>query len=172
MNESIGLQESISRSWGYCLRWNVAADQRTPRNVREKSLYFYSVCRMEGKAMSTLLEAIRESGPGLSKDPEFPHAPAGWTRAAAVLSARQEGHQLGDDHWEAVRALQQYFAQHEAINLNLRELHDALNEKFHNKGGLKYLYQLFPGGPVAQGCRFAGLKAPAGAIDKGFGSVV
>ena len=30
---------------------------------------------------------------------------------------------------------------------------------------------LFPGGPVAQGCRLAGLKAPAGAVDRGFGSV-
>jgi hypothetical protein len=30
---------------------------------------------------------------------------------------------------------------------------------------------LFSGGPVAQGCRLAGLNAPAGAVDRGFGSV-
>jgi len=46
-----------------------------------------------------------------------------------------------------------------------------LGEKFHRQGGIRHLYQLFPGGPVAQGCRIAGLKAPAGATDKGFGSV-
>ena len=54
----------------------------------------------------------------------------------------------------------------------MREIHDALEEKFHYKGGLKYLYDLFPGGPVAQGCKIAGLHIPAGATDKGFGSAV
>ena len=89
----------------------------------------------------------------------------------AVEAARQEGLELGEDHWEALRALQEYYARHEATAVNLRELHDALDEKFHRQGGIRHLYQLFPGGPVAQGCRIAGLKAPAGAIDKGFGSV-
>jgi tRNA 2-thiouridine synthesizing protein E len=36
---------------------------------------------------------------------------------------------------------------------------------------MKYLYTLLPGGPIAQGCRLAGLKPPAGAVDQGFGSV-
>jgi len=53
----------------------------------------------------------------------------------------------------------------------MRELHDALEERFHARGGLKRLYQLFPGGPLAQGCRLAGLKAPFLATDHGFGSV-
>ena len=53
----------------------------------------------------------------------------------------------------------------------MRVLHDALDEKFHVKGGMKVLYEMFPGGPVAQGCRLAGLEAPAGAVDKSFGSV-
>jgi tRNA 2-thiouridine synthesizing protein E len=55
--------------------------------------------------------------------------------------------------------------------MNMRELHDALDEKFHPQGGMKYLYKLFPGGPVAQGCRLAGIDVPAGAVDKSFGSV-
>ncbi len=53
----------------------------------------------------------------------------------------------------------------------MRELTDALDEAFHMNGGIKYLYKLFPGGPLVQGCRMAGLQAPAGAEDKGFGSV-
>lgn len=105
------------------------------------------------------------------RDPGFAHAPADWTPAAATEVARQERLELGADHWEAVRALQEYFGRHEDIPVNLRELHDALDEKFHRKGGIRQLYLLFPGGPVAQGCRIAGLKAPAGAVDKGFGSV-
>ena len=53
----------------------------------------------------------------------------------------------------------------------LGDLHDALDECFHQKGGLKYLYTLFPGGPIAQSCRLAGLKAPFIATDRSFGSV-
>lgn len=102
----------------------------------------------------------------------FPYAPPGWTQVIARKRAKEEGLELGDDHWQALRALQEYFARHQGARLNLRELHDALHEKFHRQGGIRYLYQLFPGGPVAQGCRIAGLKAPAGATDRGFGSVV
>jgi sulfur relay (sulfurtransferase) DsrC/TusE family protein len=67
--------------------------------------------------------------------------------------------------------LQEYFAKHEPKDIHLRELHDALEEKFHRAGGIKHLYMLFPKGPIAQGCRVAGLAVPAGAIDRSFGSV-
>jgi len=102
----------------------------------------------------------------------FPHAPADWVPQTGATEAEREGLKLVDDHWEAVRALQEYFARHsDKPTINMRELHDALDEKFHIKGGIRYLYKLFPGGPIAQGCRVAGLQAPAGAIDRGFGSV-
>jgi len=121
--------------------------------------------------MTSLMDEIVGGRSGTDKDPRFPDAPEGWTPSVAVDTAHKEGLELGDDHWEALRALHEYYARHEATTVNLRELHDALDEKFHRQGGIKHLYQLFPGGPVAQGCRIAGLKAPAGAIDKGFGSV-
>jgi len=119
--------------------------------------------------MTSLMDAITSQGSG--RDDRFPHAPEDWTPAAAVQTARDEGLEIGDDHWQTIRALQEYYARHAHTAVNLRELHDALNEKFHRKGGMRYLYALFSGGPVAQGCRLAGLKAPAGAIDRGFGSV-
>lgn len=106
------------------------------------------------------------------KAPRFPYAPRGWTQSIARKRAKEEGLELTDDHWQALRALQEYFARHQDMRLNVRELRDALHEKFHHRGGIRYLYQLFPGGPVAQGCRIAGLNAPAGTIDRGFGSVV
>jgi tRNA 2-thiouridine synthesizing protein E len=117
------------------------------------------------------MDEIISGGGDAGKNPLFPRAPAGWTPALAIESARREGLELGEDHWEALRALQEYYARHEPAAVNLRELHDALDEKFHRPGGIRHLYRLFPGGPVAQGCRIAGLKAPAGATDKGFGSV-
>ncbi len=107
-----------------------------------------------------------------ARDPEFPCAPREWTRDAAREVAREEGLELADDHWETIRALQNYYAQHDEDTIMiLRDLHDALDEHFHGKGGLKYLYTLLPGGPIAQGCRLAGLKAPYIATDPHFGSV-
>ncbi len=106
-------------------------------------------------------------------DKSFPHAPPGWTPDVALKTARAENLTPGEAHWEVVRALQEYFARHtEDPMIHQRELHDALEERFHHKGGMRYLYSIFPRGPVAQGCRLAGLQAPAGSVDKGFGSVV
>jgi len=105
-------------------------------------------------------------------DPNFPYAPFDWTRDEAKRIAGEEGLELTDDHWNVIRALQSYYAHHEDETvISLRDLHDALDECFHLKGGLKYLYTIFPGGPIAQSCRLAGLKAPFMATDHGFGSV-
>ena len=102
---------------------------------------------------------------------EFRFAPEDWDPEAAMRIARQEQLELGPDHWEVLNALQEYFARQEGAAIRRRALHDALEEKFHHKGGLRYLYMLFPGGPVAQGCRLAGLEPPAGAFDPSYGSV-
>jgi len=102
----------------------------------------------------------------------FPYAPSQWSEDEAATLAREEGLELSADHWNELRALQEYCSRHECSKYSVRELHDALDEKFHDKGGYKYLYKLFPGGPIAQGCRLAGLEPPAGAVDLGFGSVV
>lgn len=121
--------------------------------------------------MTSLMDEIRSGGAPAAPDPAFPHAPEGWTQAQAREIAQAESLTLEDEHWAVLRALQEYFARHEPTAINLRELHDALDEKFHREGGIRQLYLLFPAGPVAQGCRLAGLKAPAGAVDRGFGSV-
>jgi TusE/DsrC/DsvC family sulfur relay protein len=103
---------------------------------------------------------------------EFPYAPEGWTREDGVATARGIGLEPGESHWEAVRALQEFFARNsDHPQVSPRELHDALEEKFHVRGGMKYLYQLFPGGPIHQGCEIAGLPVPPGSTDPGFGSV-
>jgi TusE/DsrC/DsvC family sulfur relay protein len=107
----------------------------------------------------------------MTRGTEFRFAPLDWTPERARAAAAQDGLEPGDDHWEVVRGLQEFYARHHNVGISLRELQDALEEKFHHKGGMKYLYTLFPQGPVAQGCRLAGLKPPAGATDRGFGSV-
>ncbi len=104
--------------------------------------------------------------------PDFPYAPSDWSRASAEEMARAEGLALTEAHWRVVRALQEFYARHDDPSVNVRELHDALDEDFHPQGGIRYLYTLFPEGPVAQGCLLAGLTPPSGARDRGFGSAV
>ena len=99
----------------------------------------------------------------------FPHAPKGWDIHIAEDIAAEDGVTMSDDHWELVRGLQEYYKKVQFPNL--RQVKDALDEKFHDKGGIKYLHQLLPSGPVAEGCKLAGLNVPAGAVDKSFGSV-
>jgi tRNA 2-thiouridine synthesizing protein E len=119
-----------------------------------------------------MAETMREiMNPGLHAggQPGFPYAPVDWTEELARKQAKSEGIELTEDHWELLRALQGYITRQERVHP--RKLHDALEEKFHSKGGLKYLYGLFPKGPIAQGCRLAGLEVPTGAIDESLGSV-
>ena len=98
----------------------------------------------------------------------FPHAPDAWNLKEAEIVASEEQLMLSDDHLELMRCLQEYYSK--ADFPKLREVTDALNENFHSKGGMKYLHQLLPHGPISQGCRLAGLKVPAGCIDPSFGS--
>ncbi len=105
----------------------------------------------------------------MNNSPEsFPNAPTDWDIKVAETVAIDDGLSLNDDHWDLIRALQEYYRKVEFPKL--RQIKDALEEKFHSRGGMKYLYQIIPGGPVAEGCRLAGLNVPAGAIDKSFGS--
>ena len=99
----------------------------------------------------------------------FPNAPDGWDPAGARRIAGENGLTLTPDHWRLIGALQEYYRK--AERPVLRQIKDALEEHFHHKGGMKYLYEICPGGPVAQGCLLAGLEVPPGAVDKSFGSV-
>ena len=101
---------------------------------------------------------------------DFPNAPENWTTAKANKKAQEFGVSMGPDHWDVVICLQEYFSRNELPNR--RELNDALDEYCHHYGGLKGLYRLFPGGPIAQGCPIAGIVPPAGTVDRSFGSVV
>ena len=98
----------------------------------------------------------------------FPNAPSDWSSSAAEAMARDERLTLEDDHWELMRCLQEYYSKTDFPKL--RQVTDALDENFHSKGGMKYLHKLLPQGPVSHGCKLAGLKIPAGAIDASFGS--
>jgi len=103
-----------------------------------------------------------------AKKKNCPYAPSDWNASAAESIARENHRTLEDDHWELMRCLQEYYGKTDFPKL--RQVTDALDENFQSKGGMKYLYELLPGGPVSQGCKLAGLKVPAGAVDPSFGT--
>ena len=119
------------------------------------------------------MSILSSTNPGSAEDNMgFPYAPEDWSLNDVENSASELGISLTEDHWQALRALQEYYARHDdQMRPKVREIHDALDELFHNQGGMKYMYELFPGGPVAQGCRLAGIEAPSSATDESFGSV-
>ncbi|MCB1865972.1 MAG: TusE/DsrC/DsvC family sulfur relay protein [Chromatiales bacterium] len=91
-----------------------------------------------------------------------------WSPAHAAELASGEGLDLGDEHLQVLAFLREQFAEAGPAK-HARDLSEMLNEAFADQGGSKYLYRLFPKGPVAQGSRLAGLPAPDGAKDGSFG---
>ena len=76
----------------------------------------------------------------MGRPEHFPHAPVDWPVESALGKAREVGFELEVDDWAVILALQEFFAHHDdSKQVNRRLLHDALNEKFHHKGGLGYL---------------------------------
>jgi tRNA 2-thiouridine synthesizing protein E len=112
---------------------------------------------------------ILPPGAATESDPSFRDAPENWTPAYAQALAAEAGLTLTEDHWEVIRVLQGCYKDEVAPRIRL--LRDALEARFASKGGMKYLFGILPGGPIAQGCGLAGLKPPHGARDLSFGSV-
>jgi TusE/DsrC/DsvC family sulfur relay protein len=76
--------------------------------------------------------------------PDFPNAPSDWTQSETTALASTENLTLTEDHWQVVRALQDFYAHQEDSVINMRELHDALDEEFHQKGGSVISIRCFP----------------------------
>lgn len=94
----------------------------------------------------------------------------GWTEERAAELAREEGIELTPEHLTILRFLrEQYEAQGP---MPAREMIAMLCDEYYGQGGKKYLYHLFPKGPVCQASKLAGLPVPPDAIDKSFGSVM
>lgn len=94
---------------------------------------------------------------------------SGWSREEARAKAAAEGIDLGADHWKVIEFLQGLYVSNGPA-AHARQVSSALNDRFATMGGSKFLYQLFPGGPVAQGSRLAGIPAPHDTRDLSFGS--
>ncbi|NTV95234.1 MAG: TusE/DsrC/DsvC family sulfur relay protein [Thiobacillus sp.] len=101
---------------------------------------------------------------------EFINDMDSWTEGQARAQARTEGLELNEEHMEVICWLRDFYADCGRPE-NGRSLAHAMEEGFADRGGKRYLFKLFPNGPVLQGCRLAGVPMPPGTVDKSFGSV-
>lgn len=94
-----------------------------------------------------------------------------WSLQAASAAAAKEGIELTAAHWKVIEFLQKTYVVNGPAS-HARALASLLDEAFAVDGGAKTLYRLFPGGPVAQGSRLAGVPAPHDSKDPSFGTSI
>lgn len=94
---------------------------------------------------------------------------APWSVRMAEAMADEEGLELTAEHWKVIHLLREHYRFHGPSKV--RDLTEGLEEQFMLQGGMKYLYSLFPRGPLAQASRIAGLPMPAMTSDASFGTV-
>ena len=71
--------------------------------------------------------------------------------------ARQMGVNLTGKHWEVIDFVSKFYDYHEDEALKVGDYNNALKGKYSNRGGLKYLYSLFPDGPINTVTELAGI---------------
>ena len=109
--------------------------------------------------------AITVGGNTIETDEEGYLANLGdWTEDVAKEIAKAENVEMGENHWEVVNFLREYYTEYQ-IAPAVRVLTKAIGKKLGaDKGNSKYLYELFPYGPAKQACRIAGLPKPTGYV--------
>jgi len=106
----------------------------------------------------------------MARDPEgYKMELESWSEAKAKAWAEDEGLKLDGVHWEVIHFLRDRYI-HDGQAKSGRHVLEALEREFASRGGKRYLYTLFPGGPVTQGSRLAGLPLPPYTTDPSFGS--
>lgn len=87
-----------------------------------------------------------------------------WSVPLATEMAALDGIELSKSHWEVIYILKEYYDAYQvapAVRILTRTVGKKLGE---DKGNSMYLFQLFPGGPAKQACKYAGMPKPTGCI--------
>ena len=93
-----------------------------------------------------------------------------WSPKVAHRLAAEEGVVLEEEHFAFLYCLREHY-RNCGPDWTASALTRALKHDYAKLGGTRHLYELFPKGPIAQGCRIAGLPVPHDALDTSFGSV-
>ena len=92
-----------------------------------------------------------------------------WSPLTVTQMAKDEGiDELTEAHWHVIYTLRNLYRQNGRAS-NVREVMHILEQDFVEEGGSRFLYELFPKGPISQGSRLAGVPAPPNSSDPSFG---
>lgn len=94
-----------------------------------------------------------------------------WSIDTAIRLAKEEGIELTKEHWRLIGALRANFEEDNVCPTALKATKFLMDNGSGHKDK-KELYTMFPGGPVLQAYKIAGLPIPSGAKDLSFGSVM
>ena len=84
--------------------------------------------------------------------------------------AKEAGVYLTEKHWEAIDFINKFYDYHEDEELKVADYNNALKGRYSSQGGLKYLYSLFPDGPVNTITHLSGISVE-NTRDNSMGSV-
>lgn len=88
-----------------------------------------------------------------------------WSESVARVIASEEDIALGENHWEIIGFLRDFYKEHEMSPPSNRLFVKAVRETFgEEKGNSIYLMQLFSGTPAKTACRIAGLPRPTNCL--------
>lgn len=94
-----------------------------------------------------------------------------WSHDIARKLAQEAGIELTAAHIEVLDYLRDYVINQGGSREDAQKILLALERQFADAGGSRWLYTLFPGGPVHQGMKIAGLPEAPHAIDPAYGTV-
>jgi len=90
--------------------------------------------------------------------------PDDWNGAVAEALAAADSIELTEAHWEIVHFIRAYYQRYKHLP-NQRVFTQAVRKQLgEEKGNSRYLYRLFPDGPLKYACKIGGLPKPTSCI--------
>lgn len=86
-----------------------------------------------------------------------------WSEAAAEALAARDGVDLSEAQWWLIRFVREHHRRYHMPPL-MRVVVGALLEVGEGEASSRYLYRLFPDGPIRQACKYAGLPPPESCV--------